>query len=1166
MLVELRSRDTTIKLFQAALFFAAVAVQAQAPLTIDGVTDKSTYTDSVSLRVPSADGYTYSVQLDGDPIPTDASIAVNRMDYHELAVSRTNTTTGAVATNLVRFILISSERGSPEKGLIKWTPYPPINSTAAEFAGAQLHLMTPQNYPMGLPIPVIARVDDGQDRALRANGWINAPGFDAIQILRGHGSGFLPPATHGGALVYDAQLTTLQAPKQIIVEDTTAWTPVSGVLSGTTTWPENSRVFLTANITIPANASLTVGAGTVVKLNPLVNITNSGLMVVNGTVDRPVVFTGTNVVWPEVHAGAWGGFLMRGSSATLVANGTIFAGGGGATSFDFSPGSSHKSEQAVLLIHSGAHAYLTNCAIINSAGQVGNGYNCDYSADHCLFQRAITGGEYAGSSSVVAINHSAMLEFPNDDGVVDSDIADADYDGIYFTEGTHILMNSLFGFAKDDAIDSGSGGAGTMWVSNCWVESALHEAHAWSGGGRVARSFDTVLINSGQGIENGWSTGNGSPLCFADHLLTTGNSVGARVGDNYDWNYTGTLTLTNSLILNNYRDVFLKTWNSVKTGLDTNSWVDRVLQVDFRGNQATTVDARFPGNLPWNPAIDGWQLAHWMTTPPDAPVGIGLGVRTNRFAMASLFSGIPVRLSSFTTNFVSVDYTFVTTNGPLAEGTLTFAPGETVKSIYPAGFDAAAQSQVEVVLSNPVRGELTGRTNLLFTGIVAAPQIALTVTTNRCSSWRLAEGVFVSLTAPSAMPVNVDYAFESLTGPVSSGTLVFNPLEIRRQIYLTGGNLFDYDLLTLTVSNPTNAALTGITRVTYASSNAPLTLALALTSNPANLDGFGTGVPVTLSGPATISGVSVDFQIEGNGGAVTNGTLSFGVGEVTRLILAPTINPAQHDLIKVTLLNPVKAALSGPTTGYYVRTPATPTTDPVTLVDRGNRSLWSYNDTGIYPGANWMTTSFDDSAWPTGGAPLGYNDSGVPMTTTNSYGPSSSSKHIAYYYRHYFNVTNAASLSAVTFNLLRDDGAVVYLNGTNIYRENMPATLTQTTTASTNVGGASTIYRATTFDAKALPLLEGPNVVAVEIHQNNAGSSDIVLDLEIIATPTPLPPSPQPLYYGRFESGLTLVWSDDSFELLQAANVTGPWTTNSASGVFDASPTNSQSFFKLRSP
>ena len=1164
--MEIRFRKGTVRLAQAMLGLAAVVVQGQAPLTVDGVTDKSTYTGSVSLRIPSNNGYTYSVQLDGVPIPTDVTIAVDRMDYHQLAVSRTNWTTGAQATNLVRFIVVSSERGSPEKGLMKWTPYPPINSTASEFTGAQLHVMTPQDYPAGLPIPVVARVDDGRDRAVRANGWITAPGFEAIQVLRGHGSGFLPSATSGGTLTYDAQLTTLSAPKRINIENTTAWMPVAGILSGTNSWAENSRIFLTGNITIPSNGLLTVGAGTIVKLSPLVNITNSGRMLINGTADRPVVFTSTNVVWPEVRSGAWGGFLMRGSSATLVANGAIFAGGGGGASFDFSPGSSHKSEQAVMLIHSGAHAFLTNCAIINTAGQVGNGYNCEYSVDHCLFQRAITGGEYAGSSSVITINHSAMLEFPNDDGVVDAGIADADYDGIYFTEGQHILMNSFFGFAKDDAIDSGSGGAGSMWVTNCWVESAQHEGHAWSGGGRVAQSFDTVLMNSGQGIENGWSTGNNSPVCFADHLLTIGNSVGARVGDNYDWNYTGSLTLTNSLILNNYRDLFLKTWNAVKTGLDTNSWVDRVQQVEFGSNLVTTPDARFPGNRLWTPAADGWRLAHWMTTPPDAPVGIGLAVRTNRLDLTNALSGIPVRLSSFTTNFVSVGYSFVTTNRPLATGTLTFAPGETVKPIYPVGFDASAQAQVELELSNPVRGELTGRTNLVLIGALPAPRVSIAVTTNRYSSWRLAEGVFVSLSSPASLPVSLDYAFESLTGLVSSSTLVFNPLETRKQIYFAGGDLFGFDLLTLTVGNPTNATLTGLTRVTYASSNAPITLALALASDPANLDTFGNGVPVTLSGPVTSSGVTVDFHVEGNRGAVTNGTLAFGVGDVTRLILAPTINLGEQDLIKVTLLNPVNTTFSGATTGYYVRTIPTPATLPVTLIPRGGRSLWAFNDTGLYPGPDWIAASFNDSAWPSGGGPLGYNDGGLVLTTTNNYGPNSSDKYISYYYRHHFNVTNAALLSTVTFNLLRDDGAVVYLNGTRVFSENMPTTVSHTSTASTNVGGTSSTYGTTAFPATALPLLEGTNVVAVEIHQSSRGSSDISFDMEVIGTPSPPPPPPQPLYYGRFEGGVTMVWNDTLFQLLQATNVAGPWTVNPASRVFTASPTNSQGFFQLGTP
>ena len=55
------------------------------------------------------------------------------MDYYDLNVWRTNTTSMTVTNVLVRFIVLSAQRGAPEKGLVAWVPYPPINSTAAEF-------------------------------------------------------------------------------------------------------------------------------------------------------------------------------------------------------------------------------------------------------------------------------------------------------------------------------------------------------------------------------------------------------------------------------------------------------------------------------------------------------------------------------------------------------------------------------------------------------------------------------------------------------------------------------------------------------------------------------------------------------------------------------------------------------------------------------------------------------------------------------------------------------------------------------------------------------------------------------------------------------------------------------------------------------------------------
>ena len=233
-----------------ACLFTATRAWAQAPLAIDNVADRSIYNLRVWFRVPSASNSVYRVMLDGRPVPTDVTNWVERADYHELSVTRTNTLDGSATNRLVRFI-VQSERGSPENGLIRWTPYPLVDSTAAEFAGARLRIIAPAAYPAGLPIPVIAWVDDDQGTERRANGQVTAPGYEdhPIQVKRGVGSGFLPAAVTGGVLSYAAQLHSLQDPKMIAIEPSPPWTPVSGVLAASTEWPANSRIFINDDLT-----------------------------------------------------------------------------------------------------------------------------------------------------------------------------------------------------------------------------------------------------------------------------------------------------------------------------------------------------------------------------------------------------------------------------------------------------------------------------------------------------------------------------------------------------------------------------------------------------------------------------------------------------------------------------------------------------------------------------------------------------------------------------------------------------------------------------------------------------------------------------------------------------------------------------------------------------
>ena len=158
---------------------------------------------------------------------------------------------------------------------------------------------------------------------------------------------------------------------------------------------------------------------------------------------------------------------------------------------------------------------------------------------------------------------------------------------------------------------------------------------------------------------------------------------------------------------------------------------------------------------------------------------------------------------------------------------------------------------------------------------------------------------------------------------------------------------------------------------------------------------------------------------------------------------------------------------------------------PATLIAKD--STWRYLDDGSDQGTAWREADFDDSGWSSGAAQLGFNEGDEATLITAG--------HITYYFRHTFTATNAASVQALAIELLRDDGAVVYLNGTEIHRDNMPdGAIDYQTTAPSAVGGDD---ESTYFPAKlaADALREGDNVLAVEIHQNSSASSDVSFNL-----------------------------------------------------------------------
>jgi hypothetical protein len=158
-------------------------------------------------------------------------------------------------------------------------------------------------------------------------------------------------------------------------------------------------------------------------------------------------------------------------------------------------------------------------------------------------------------------------------------------------------------------------------------------------------------------------------------------------------------------------------------------------------------------------------------------------------------------------------------------------------------------------------------------------------------------------------------------------------------------------------------------------------------------------------------------------------------------------------------------------------------------------STWKYLDDGSNQGSAWRSLAFDDSLWASGSAQLGYGDG--DEATVVSYGPNSNSKYITTYFRQEFTVVNPGSVVALTANLVDDDGSVVYINGVEVVRNNMPGGTIGYLTQAVSAVGSSTENNIGSWNLSPGVLVAGTNIVAVEIHQASGTSSDISFDLEL---------------------------------------------------------------------
>ncbi|MBQ8047688.1 MAG: CotH kinase family protein [Prevotella sp.] len=185
------------------------------------------------------------------------------------------------------------------------------------------------------------------------------------------------------------------------------------------------------------------------------------------------------------------------------------------------------------------------------------------------------------------------------------------------------------------------------------------------------------------------------------------------------------------------------------------------------------------------------------------------------------------------------------------------------------------------------------------------------------------------------------------------------------------------------------------------------------------------------------------------------------------------------------LFAPVTLRAEAPA-GYVFEGWKKSSTQTTNLIAEG--AVWTYYDQGSLDGKNWTDPNYSTTGWKQGESPLGYSKD---QTTTIDYGGNASRKYPTYYFRNTVSLSQTPTNGAkFVLNYTVDDGFIIYVNGVEAGRYNMP-------------NGNVTFETMAASDAKSNPdkgtmqidasfFKQGYNTIAVEVHNNSWTSTDIL--------------------------------------------------------------------------
>jgi hypothetical protein len=250
--------------------------------------------------------------------------------------------------------------------------------------------------------------------------------------------------------------------------------------------------------------------------------------------------------------------------------------------------------------------------------------------------------------------------------------------------------------------------------------------------------------------------------------------------------------------------------------------------------------------------------------------------------------------------------------------------------------------------------------------------------------------------------------------------------------------------------------------------------------------GFNEGAVNNLGWNIAGSADSLDFEVSISLGATfaSDGTSVFTNSTIAILLEGDTTSYASVEYVPP----------SGGLVYTFAAAPVPPSTN-LFLISLTNSS-WAVNASGTDLGTNWLAQNYDDTTngWTSSEGLFGYTPfpgSYPAIHTPLPGGPTT------YYFITDFQWTNDATDVAFVVTNYLSDGAVYYLNGTEVGRVRMPAgSISYNTTAT---GTNSPLGSVEIFGIDGGDLQYGTNVLEVEVHQTAPSNADMVFGLSLTA-------------------------------------------------------------------